>query len=38
MIVYIDGMDFRRTGVGRVMETPLAGLIEQVVWGKDFGR
>jgi glycosyltransferase involved in cell wall biosynthesis len=28
MIVYIDGMDFRRTGIGRVMENVLSGLVE----------
>ncbi|MGA7104657.1 MAG: glycosyltransferase family 1 protein [Candidatus Deferrimicrobiaceae bacterium] len=28
MIVYIDGMDFRRTGIGRVLENVLVGLIE----------
>lgn len=27
MIVYVDGMEFRRTGIGRVMENVLAGLI-----------
>lgn len=28
MIVYIDGMDFGRTGIGRVLEYLLAGLVE----------
>lgn len=29
MVVYIDGMDFRRTGIGRVYESILAGFIER---------
>jgi len=29
MIVYIDGMDFRRTGIGRVYESILSGLAER---------
>jgi len=28
MIVYVDGMDFRRTGIGRVLERVLVELIE----------
>jgi glycosyltransferase involved in cell wall biosynthesis len=28
MIVYVDGMDFRRTGIGRVLESVLSGLVE----------
>lgn len=28
MVVYVDGMDFRRTGIGRVLEQLLAGLVE----------
>lgn len=28
MVVYLDGMDFRRTGIGRVLESVLNGLIE----------
>lgn len=29
MIVYIDGMDFRRTGIGKVYESILAGFVER---------
>lgn len=31
MIVYVDGMDFRRTGIGRILESLLAGLVESAL-------